>query len=126
MVRASILIPASENSSVNLPSSPGAYKLVAEVKGKVVAEQVIAIDLSGDELAQVEAFPRRLKRLTELGVGGTVHRVDDAPSLKKLAATRRQSLGVQTWRPLRAPWAILLAAFILGAEWIARRRWGRR
>jgi uncharacterized membrane protein len=115
-------------ASLELPREPGAYRIEARLFGaqEALAEEWLVVEAGGDELADPRADAALLRRLAE-GTGGTfVERPEDAPALDELDATRRRSLGLAQNAPFASGWAFLVLVSAFVAEWVLRRRWGRR
>ncbi|MFK7991879.1 MAG: glutamine amidotransferase [Sandaracinaceae bacterium] len=114
--------------SLALPDAPGAYRVEARFEGEdePVAEEWLVVEAGGDELADPRAHPDRLAALAEATGGTFAEGVDDAPALDGLDTTRRRSLGVIERAPFASGWAFAAMLVALLAEWVLRRRWGRR
>lgn len=116
------------SSTLALPSRPGAYRVEARLSGRdgASAEEWLVVEAGGDELADARANPSLLESLSDATGGTHFSEPSDAPDLASLSTTRRRSLGVRQNAPLSTGWAFVavLAAFV--AEWMLRRRWGRR
>jgi hypothetical protein len=114
--------------TIALPREPGAYRVEARLAGaqEPLAEEWLVVEAGGDELADPRADAALLRRLAEATGGTFVERPEDAPRLEDFDASRRRSLGLAEVAPFATVWAFLalVAAFV--AEWILRRRWGRR
>ncbi len=113
-------------ASLRAPTEPGAYELVAYVDESEVAREVLIVEESGDELADLEPVPQELQAVAERSGGRFFLGVDDVPPLTELAATTRRTAGLVSKEPLSTPWFIALTIAVLGATWVLRRRWGRR
>lgn len=111
-----------------LPTRPGAYRVQAFIDGRdaALAEEWLIVEAGGDELADPRADPELLARLSEATGGEAYASPDDAPGLDGFESRRRRSLGVLTSAPLGTFWALMLVVAAFVAEWIVRRRWGRR
>jgi len=113
-------------ATVRAPSEPGAYEIVASVDDEDIAREVFIVERSGDELAELQVSPGELESLTEQTGGRLFLGVDDVPPLSELAATTRRAAGLTSKQPLSSPWYIAVTVLLLGANWVVRRRWGRR
>ncbi|MGB5703091.1 MAG: hypothetical protein WBM48_09765, partial [Polyangiales bacterium] len=108
------------------PTQSGAYEIIASVEGEEVAREVLIVEESGDELADLEALPGELQAIAERTGGRAFLGVNDVPPLSELASTTRRAAGLVSKQPLSNPWFIFLTIGVLGATWVLRRRWGRR
>jgi uncharacterized membrane protein len=115
-------------ATVELPSRPGAYRVEARLPGRPdpVARQWLIVEAGGDELADPRAHPERLAALAAATGGRFFGEPEDAPPLHELDATRTRSLGTAERAPLASVWAFALLVGLFLAEWVLRRRWGRR
>lgn len=113
-------------ATLQAPSEPGAYEVIASVEGKELAREVFIVEESGDELADLEAMPEQLEAVAEQTGGRVFLGIEDVPGLSELASTTRRAAGLVSRQPLSNPWFILLVVLLLGATWVLRRRWGRR
>jgi uncharacterized membrane protein len=111
---------------VPAPTEPGAYEVFAVVDGKELAREVFIVEEGSDELADLEAIPEELKKISEKTGGRVFLGVDDVPPLAELASTTRRAAGLVSKQPLSNPWFVFLTIAVLGATWVLRRRWGRR
>lgn len=116
------------DGALPLPREPGAYRLEARLPGasEPLAEEWLVVEAGGDELADPRSDPGLLRRLTEATGGTFVERPEDAPSLAAFDTTRSRSLGLAEIAPFSSPWAFLALVGAFVAEWLLRRRWGRR
>ncbi|MCZ7678921.1 MAG: hypothetical protein M5U28_09275 [Sandaracinaceae bacterium] len=67
-----------------------------------------------------------LRRLAEATGGVFYASPADVPALSELDATRTRSLGVAELAPFASAWAFGALCALFLAEWILRRRFGRR
>ena len=108
------------------PTQSGAYEIIASVEGEEVAREVLIVEESGDELADLEALPSELQAVAQRTGGRAFLGVSDVPPLSELASTTRRAAGLVSKQPLSNPWFIFLTIGVLGTTWVLRRRWGRR
>jgi uncharacterized membrane protein len=113
-------------TTVRAPVEPGAYEVIASVKGREVAREVFVVEESGDELADLEAMPEQLQAVADKTGGRVFLGTGDVPALSELASTSRRAAGLVSKQPLSNPWFIFFTVLLLGATWVIRRRWGRR
>ena len=127
VARVSARTDGEGNAHVELvaPTSPGAYRAVAEVDGVTLAEDVFLVETGGEELADPRARPEFLRALAEATGGSYYASPDDAPALARFDATRTRSLGIREYAPFSTWPMALFAALLFAAEWLMRRRWGR-
>jgi len=111
---------------VPAPAVPGAYDVVAMVDDKELAREVFIVEEGSDELADLEAIPNELQKISQKTGGRVFLGVDDVPPLADLASTTRRAAGLVSKQPLSNPWFVFFTIAILGATWVLRRRWGRR
>lgn len=111
-----------------VPAEPGAYRIEAWLAGRdaPLAEEWLVVEAGGDELADPRARPALMRALAEASGGTFVSDPDDAPSLSSFDSTRTRSLGLAERAPFATVWAFLALSALFAAEWILRRRWGRR
>ncbi|MGB5811325.1 MAG: hypothetical protein WBG86_12385, partial [Polyangiales bacterium] len=108
------------------PEESGSYEVVASFEGETLAREVILVEESGDELAEVEIRVDQLQAAANRTGGNVYLGIDDVPPLAELAATSRKASGLISKQPLLSPWFIFLTLGLLAATWVLRRRWGRR
>ena len=109
------------------PSLAGGYRVSARLADETesLCEEGFVVETGGDELADPRARPDTLRELAER-TSGSYHDIADAPSLGRFDTTRTRSLGTRTFAPFGTGWALLALVVLFGAEWLARRAWGRR
>jgi uncharacterized membrane protein len=113
---------------LELPPEAGAYRVEAWLAGRdeALAEEWLVVEAGGDELADPRARPALLRALAEATDATFVEAPEDAPALSSFDATRTRSLGLSERAPFASVWAFLALAAAFMAEWVLRRRWGRR
>lgn len=111
-----------------LPARPGAYRVRARggAGDEVIAEEWLVVEAGGDELADPRADVALLEALAERTGGTFVESPEDAPSLGSFDTSRRRALGTTELAPLAGPLGFALLVGLFFAEWLLRRRWGRR
>ncbi|MGE0790200.1 MAG: glutamine amidotransferase [Sandaracinaceae bacterium] len=115
------------HTTLTLPDRPGAYRVRASVVGQPTsAEEWLVVEAGGDELADPRADPGLLERVAERTGGRFIDRPEDAPALRDFEASRRRSAGAEEHAPFNGWPAVVALIAVLGAEWMLRRRWGRR
>jgi hypothetical protein len=104
------------------PLADGAYTAKLALGGGVATRLDFACEAGGDEWADSRPDPQRLRSLAD-ATGGTFAYADEVSSIPWPKPT---VLTVdQTAQPLAPPWAwSCLAAGLLGAHWVLRRRSG--
>ncbi len=114
--------------SLTVPAEPGAYRVEARLadRTEALAEEWLLVEAGGDELADPRADPALLRRLAEATGGVFYASPADVPALSELDATRTRSLGVAELAPFASAWAFGALCALFLAEWILRRRFGRR
>ena len=112
--------------SVPGPKQAGAYEIVASVDGEEIAREVLIVEESGDELADLEALSAELGTIAERTGGRLFLGADGVPPLSELASSTRRAAGLVSKQPLSNPWFMFLTIGVLGLTWVLRRRWGRR
>lgn len=110
------------------PRLEGAYSVSVRRSDEAeqLAEEAIVVESAGGELARPEARPELLRELARASGGAHYSAPERAPGLGEFDADRRREQGVSEWAPFEGVWAFALAACLLGADWIVRRRYGRR
>ncbi|MCC6875035.1 MAG: hypothetical protein IT378_12075 [Sandaracinaceae bacterium] len=116
------------SATLVLPRAAGAYRVQARLPfiEDPIAEEWLVVEAGGDELADPRADVERLRALSEATGGRFVAAPEDAPLLGDFDATRTRSLGTEERAPFGTPWAIAALVALFAAEWVVRRRWGRR
>jgi len=115
-------------STLTAPEDSRAYVLRARLASSddVLAEQAFVVESAGSELARPQADAGFLEQLSRRSQGQSYARPEDAPSLSEFDASRSRVLGVVVIAPFDSVWAFLIVVALLGADWILRRRYGRR
>lgn len=134
-------------ASLEAPETPGAYRVVAllaPTAGDVgparagrasggasgepapIAEDVLVVERGGPELADVRARPDVLRAIAEATGGQAYASIDDVPPLARLDASRARARALTVQRPLGGMGGFLALVVVFGAEWLSRRRLGRR
>ena len=92
----------------------------------VLAEQAFVVESAGSELSRPQADPGFLSELSRRSEGRSFARPEDAPALSRLDASKSRMRGVAVIAPFDSVWAFAVVVLLLGADWILRRRYGRR
>ncbi len=116
------------SAGLTLPDETGAYRVEARLADRTdaLAEEWLVVEAGGDELADPRSDPQLLRALATATGGDFFARPEDAPALEELDTTRTRSLGIAERAPFASLWAFLALVGLFVAEWLLRRRWGRR
>jgi len=118
----------SVSLSLAAPTRPGGYLLRVSLADStaVLAEEAFVVESGGRELARPQAQLEALRALAERSGGRHFDSPEDAPSLPSLDASRTRIEGVSERAVLDTWWAFAFTIGLLGADWVLRRRFGRR
>jgi hypothetical protein len=116
---------AADATTVDLPLPPlppGGYTARLRVAGGATTRHDFACEAGGDEWADSRPDPKRLEALARATGGAFV----DAAEASSLPLPRPTVVSAERHvTPVAPPWAwSLVATFLLGVHWIARRRSG--
>jgi uncharacterized membrane protein len=113
---------------LDAPAHPGGYRIAVRMEGESEArcEEGFVVEAGGEELADPRARPGFLRDVADASGGAFYPAPDEAPALSEFDSTRARTLGTSSLEPFATPWAFLGVVGLFAAEWILRRRWGKR